>query len=143
LGFLSGAFAAAVRLVCWVKAVHDALVMRLVLRRRTTDEAVGMLGRLFPAVPSNEEGALTDEGMRAGSSLTACTSLELWRCSKCDGRGEAQCAASLGSCPRCNTPKPVGAEKLAASSPSACRSYCEVRRAARGVGRGAVSEMPN
>jgi hypothetical protein len=46
---------ATVRLVCaaW-KAVHDALVRRLVLRRQTTDEAVGMLVRRFPAVSSLE-----------------------------------------------------------------------------------------
>jgi hypothetical protein len=41
---------ATVRLVCvgW-KAVHDALVTRLVLRRQTTDEAMGMLVLRFPA----------------------------------------------------------------------------------------------
>jgi hypothetical protein len=46
---------ATVRLVCagW-KAVHDALVRRLVLRRQTTDEAVGMMVRSFPAVVSLE-----------------------------------------------------------------------------------------
>jgi hypothetical protein len=40
---------ATVRLVCvgW-KAVHDALVTRLVLRRQTTDEAMGMLVLRFP-----------------------------------------------------------------------------------------------
>jgi len=39
---------AAVRLVCaaW-KAVHDAMVTRLVLRYQTTDEAVGKLVRRF------------------------------------------------------------------------------------------------
>jgi hypothetical protein len=36
------------------KAVHDALVMRLVLRRETTDEAMGMLVRCCPAVASLE-----------------------------------------------------------------------------------------
>jgi hypothetical protein len=44
-GGLGFSVASTVRLVCaqW-KAVHDALlVMRLVLRRRTTDEAVGMV----------------------------------------------------------------------------------------------------
>jgi hypothetical protein len=30
--------------------------------------------------------------------------------------------------------KPVGAEKLAVSSPSTCQGYCEVRRAAEGAG---------
>ena len=46
---------ATVRLVCtaW-KAVHDALVKRLVLRSATTDEAMGMLVRRFPAVTSLE-----------------------------------------------------------------------------------------
>ena len=46
---------ATVRLVCagW-KAVHDALVRRLVLRRETTDEAVGMMVQSFPAVVSLE-----------------------------------------------------------------------------------------
>ena len=46
---------ATVRLVCsgW-KAMHDAVVMRLVLRLQTTDEAVGMLARRFPAVVSVE-----------------------------------------------------------------------------------------
>ena len=46
---------ATVRLVCvgW-KAVHGALVMRLVLRRETTDEAMGMLVLRFPAVASLE-----------------------------------------------------------------------------------------
>ena len=44
----------------------------LVLRRRTTDEAVGMLVRSFPAVASfevkggdGETAALTDEALRA------------------------------------------------------------------------------
>jgi hypothetical protein len=36
------------------KAVHDALVTRLVLRGQTTDEAVSMLVRWFPAVASLE-----------------------------------------------------------------------------------------
>ena len=46
---------ATVRLVCagW-KAVHDALVTRLVLRQQTTDEAMGMLVLRFPAVASLE-----------------------------------------------------------------------------------------
>jgi hypothetical protein len=34
--------------------VHDALVTRLVLRWETTDEAVGILVRRFPAVASLE-----------------------------------------------------------------------------------------
>jgi hypothetical protein len=63
---------ATVRLVCagW-KAVHDAMLRRLVLRRETTDEAVGMLVRRFPAVASlevkgaNSVSVLTDEALRA------------------------------------------------------------------------------
>ena len=63
---------ATVRLVCagW-KVVHDALVRRLVLRWQTTDEAVGMLVRRFPAVVSlevkgaNSVSVLTDEALRA------------------------------------------------------------------------------
>ena len=68
---------AAVRLVCaqW-QAVHDAMVTRLVLRRQTTDEAVGKLVRRFPTVVSLEvkgtraqTAALTDQGLRAVSNL--------------------------------------------------------------------------
>jgi hypothetical protein len=72
-----------VRLVCsgW-KAVHDALVMRLVMSRQTTDEAVGMLVLRFPAVVSLEVkggtwGVLTEEGLQAVSSLPALTKLDL------------------------------------------------------------------
>jgi hypothetical protein len=52
---------ATVRLVCaaW-KAVHDALVTRLVLRRETTDEAMGMLVLRLPAVVSLESRRATD-----------------------------------------------------------------------------------
>jgi hypothetical protein len=72
----------AVRLVCakW-KAVHDAMVTRLLLTLRTTDEAMGMLARHFPAVASlefkggNGATALTDV-----SSLAALTSLDLSYC---------------------------------------------------------------
>jgi hypothetical protein len=85
---LSGLRHGAVRLVCagW-KAVHDALVTRLVLRRETTDEAVGMLVLRFPAVASvemksvpGETLALTDQGVRALSSLPALSSLDLRYC---------------------------------------------------------------
>jgi hypothetical protein len=78
---------AAVRLVCaqW-QAVHDALVMRLVLRPETTDKGMGMLVRRFPAVASLEREpggrALTDEGVRAASSLPALTKLDLRSCHK-------------------------------------------------------------
>jgi Leucine-rich repeat (LRR) protein len=81
---------ATLRLVCsgW-KAVHDAVVMRLVLRRETTDEAVGMLARRFPAVVSLELkwksggprwGVLTDQRLLAVSSLTTLKSLNLAWC---------------------------------------------------------------
>jgi hypothetical protein len=80
---------ATVRLVCsgW-KAVHDALVMRLVMSRQTTDEAMGMLVLRFPAVVSLEvkngvsvSAVLTDVGMRAAvSNLPALTSLALSYC---------------------------------------------------------------
>jgi hypothetical protein len=93
---------ATVRLVCsgW-KAVHDAMVMRLVLSRQTTDEAMGMLVRSFPAVVSLEMksgglGVLTDEALRAVSSLPAITSLDLTLCVKVkdDGiRAVSSCTA--------------------------------------------------
>jgi hypothetical protein len=79
---------APVRLVCaGGKAVYDVMVTRLLLRPQTTDEAVGMLVRRFPAVALLEvklEGrvaaALTDEGVRTVSSLPALTSLDLRYC---------------------------------------------------------------
>jgi hypothetical protein len=56
-----------------VEGSAGALVLRLVLRLETTDEAVGRLVRRFPAVASLEvkwvvratADGLTDEGMRA------------------------------------------------------------------------------
>jgi hypothetical protein len=85
---------ATVRLVCagW-KAVHDALVRRLMLRWSITDDAVGMLVRSFPAVASPDftwapgEPPLTDEGLRAVSSLPALTSLNLAWCCKVTDEG--------------------------------------------------------
>ena len=86
LGFSKAS--ATVRLVCaaW-KAAYDALVKRLVMRRNTTDEAMGMLVRRFPAVVSlemksvpNETLALTDQGVHAMSSLRALTCIDLSRC---------------------------------------------------------------
>jgi hypothetical protein len=88
---------ATVRLVCsgW-KAVHDAMVMRLVLRRETTDEAMGMLARRFPAVVSlefkwksggPEWGVLTDQGMLAVSSLTSLKTLNLAHCRELTDEG--------------------------------------------------------
>jgi hypothetical protein len=95
LGFSQAS--ATVRLVCagW-KAVHDALVTRLVLRRETTDEAVGMLVLRFPAVASvemksvpGETLALTDQGVRAlSSSPPALTSLDLSRCKRMTDQGQ-------------------------------------------------------
>ena len=80
---------AAVRLVCaqW-QAVHDALVMKLVLRQKATDEGVGMLARRFPAVVSFElrwifgGHAVTDVGVRAVSRLHALTFLDISYCDK-------------------------------------------------------------
>jgi hypothetical protein len=85
---------ATVRRVCaaW-KTVHDALVTRLVLRGQTTDEAMAMLARRFPALMSmgfkSEYGdnALTDQGMRAVSSLTSLTCLNLTSCQKITNEG--------------------------------------------------------
>jgi hypothetical protein len=86
---------ATLRLVCaaW-KAVHDALVKRLVLSKRTTDEAVGMLLRRFPAVVSleikREPGVfamLTDKALRAVSSCTALASLSLSMCRELTDEG--------------------------------------------------------
>jgi hypothetical protein len=86
---------ATVRLVCaaW-KAVYDALVTRLVLTRETTDDAMGMLVRRFPAVVSlkmkyayGAAAALTDEAMRAVSSLRALTTLHLTDCEKVSDEG--------------------------------------------------------
>jgi bacterioferritin-associated ferredoxin len=78
---------AAVRLVCaaW-KTVHDAMVTRLVLSPQTTDEAVGKLVRRFPTVVSLEVkgeygvAVLTDQGLRAVSSLASLTFLDLSWC---------------------------------------------------------------
>ncbi len=86
---------AAVRLVCaqW-QAVHDAMVTRLVLRPQTTDEAVGMLVRRFPTVVSlevkgvyEEEAVLTDQGLRAVSSLASLTFLDLSWCRNVTNEG--------------------------------------------------------
>ena len=86
---------AAVRLVCaaW-KAVHDAMVTRLVLSPQTTDEAVGMLVRRLPAVVSLEVkgygldvGVLTDKALRAVSSLTSLTLLNLSWCGNVTDEG--------------------------------------------------------
>jgi hypothetical protein len=85
-GFGFSEASAAVRLVSagW-KAVHDALVTRLMLRWQTTDQAMGILVLRFPAVASlefkgEERRVLTDEALRAVSSLRALTFLELRCC---------------------------------------------------------------
>jgi hypothetical protein len=88
---------ATVRLICsgW-KAVHDAMMKMLDLRLETTDEAMGMLARRFPAVVSLEFkyksggagcGVLTDQGMLAVSNLTGLTSLNLCGCVKVTDTG--------------------------------------------------------
>jgi hypothetical protein len=93
LGFSKAS--ATVRLVCaaW-RAVYDTQVTRLVLRRETTDEAMGMLVRRFPAVVSLEMKsvpqdtlALTDQGVRAVSSLRALTYRDLSRCRQMTDEG--------------------------------------------------------
>jgi bacterioferritin-associated ferredoxin len=102
LGFSQAS--ATVRLVCsgW-KAVHDALVTRLMLSVHITDEAMGMLVRSFPAVVSlelkhggYEEDVLTDESMRAVSSLTALTSLNLTNCRQVTDDGVRAVVADEG-----------------------------------------------
>ena len=105
--------------------MYDALVMRLVLRRETTDEAMGMLARRFPAVVSLEFkyksgeilwGVLTDQGMLAVSSLPALTSLNLSRCIKLtdEGMRAVRSCASLTSLTltNCNKVTNVGLREL-------------------------------
>jgi hypothetical protein len=94
LGFTKAS--AKLRLVCaqW-QTVRDALVRRLVMTRRTTDEAVGMLVRRFPAVASLEKSCpgwrvLTDTGLRAVSNLASLTSMDLSYCSKVTDKGCVQ-----------------------------------------------------
>ena len=78
---------ATMRLVCkgW-RAGHDAVVRRLVLRLEASDEAVGRLVRRFPALVSlafkhgEGRGVVTDESLRAVSSLSSLTSLDLEGC---------------------------------------------------------------
>jgi hypothetical protein len=68
------------------RASHDALVTRLTVSWKTTDEGMWLLVRRFPAVVSVErkyDGSashLTDKGLRAVSSLTGLTSLSLSYC---------------------------------------------------------------
>jgi hypothetical protein len=79
---------ATVRLVCsqW-QAMHDALVTRLVLREETTDEAMGMLVKRFPAVVSIEMSCckeVTNEGLRAVSNMRKLSSLNVSWCTVSD-----------------------------------------------------------
>lgn len=72
LGFAQ--VSAIVRLVCsaW-KGAHDASVTRLQVRQESTEEAMGLLVRLFPAaVAINLSGCgiVTDEGLRTVDSLS-------------------------------------------------------------------------
>jgi hypothetical protein len=79
--------------------VHDAMVMRLVLRWQITNKAMDMLVRRFPAVialqvkAGYDKGrvkgaALTDKGVRAVTSyLPALTSLDLTWCKRLTDKG--------------------------------------------------------
>jgi hypothetical protein len=101
-GFGFSQATATVRLVCaaW-QGVHDAMVMRLVLSRQTTDQAMGKLVRRFPTVVSlevkgNGWRVLTDQGMRAVSSLASLTFLNLTGCRNVTDagmRGVSSCTA--------------------------------------------------
>jgi hypothetical protein len=70
---------------------HDALVTRLTVSWRTTDEGMWLLVRRFPSVVSLEikyNGYyLTDEGMKAVSTLIGPTSLDLGYCDKVTDKG--------------------------------------------------------
>ena len=88
LGFCEAT--AEMRLVCaeW-RVVHDAALRRLKLRAKTTDKALTMLTRRFPAVTSMQlkgtwqrSALLTDEGMCAVSRLPNLTALDLQFCFK-------------------------------------------------------------
>jgi hypothetical protein len=105
-GFAGCKDSAALRLVCasW-KDAHDAAMTRVVLSQRISgDAAAAMAVRCLPAVASlgfktnelvGESGRhgvavgtpLTDEGMRAVSSLTALTSLDIAHCFKVTNAG--------------------------------------------------------
>jgi hypothetical protein len=70
---------------------HDALVTRLTVSWRTTDEGMWLLVRRFPSVVSLEVKYngyyLTDEGMKAVSTLIGLTSLDLGYCDKVTDKG--------------------------------------------------------
>jgi hypothetical protein len=83
-----------VRLVCsgW-RDSHDALVTRLTVSWKTTDEGMWLLVRRFPALVSVEReydgrySDLTNEALFAVSSLTGLTSLNLIGCFKTTREG--------------------------------------------------------
>jgi hypothetical protein len=94
-----------------VKAVYDALVRRLVLRRQTTDEAMGMLVRCLSGggvggvqVTRRMAAALTDQGLRAVSSLRALTFLDLTCCDKVTDEG-LRVLAAQPACTRVSQPR--------------------------------------
>jgi hypothetical protein len=64
------------------RASHDALVTRLRLSPKTTDEGMWLLVRRFPAVESvaMKYCGCSDEGFRAVSTCTALTSINLSYC---------------------------------------------------------------
>ena len=95
---------AVVRLVCpgW-QAVYDALVRRLILRMETTDEAVGMLGRRFPAVTSVQVHE------------------RLWRHLRGDGRGRA--GSVQPACAEVSQPQPLS-QKYGRGGDSRKRQDC-------------------
>jgi hypothetical protein len=70
---------------------HDALVTRLTVPWRTNDEGMRLLVRRFPVVVSlamkYDERYLTDEGLKAVSSLARLTSLDLGYCSEVTHEG--------------------------------------------------------
>ena len=117
---------ATVRLVCaaW-KAIHDALVKRLVLRPATTDEAMGMLVGRFPAVTSMQikwtgewAAALTDEGVRAVSNLRALTSLNIICCDKVTDAG----VLAVSHLPALTSLNLIGCDKVTAAGVQALRN---------------------
>jgi hypothetical protein len=113
-----------VRLLCsGCKCHHDALVMWLLLRQDATDEGAGVLVRGGGSLDLKCYcfNALTDEGMRAMSSLTA-----LWKCSGGPRWRTRGCAACPRSRPRGATHRfeqRCMAERLAGTSPSTAALY--------------------
>jgi hypothetical protein len=82
------------------KTVRDALVKRLVLKKKATDEGMGVLVRRFPAMVSLEfkwvsgGHALTDEGLCVVSCLTSLNELNLTDCVEVTDKG----VRALSSC---------------------------------------------